>query len=68
MSDIRVKTVPDEFEVPEDYLGVVTRNGVALHRQVKARDWLVGDEVQCLLRWDGKLMPVRFIVAEVVAC
>ena len=65
MGNIIVTTVPERFEIPEDYVGAVTRGGVMFPEPVEARNWLPGDVVDCLMRVSGKLCRVRITVGSV---
>lgn len=61
---IRVMTAPEEFHAPENYDGAVTRAGHERPLLLKAKDWRPGDVVQCLMRLDGQLTPVRFTIHQ----
>ncbi len=67
MSKIKVTTAPDEFVVPELWHGCVTRDGHTFPEPMEAKDWLPGDTVQTLIRLDGRLTQVRFVVGSLEA-
>lgn len=62
---IQVTTAPETFEVPFAWEGCVTRDGKTFSEPVQASYWEPGDFVNCLVRVNGQLQPVSFIVGSV---
>ena len=67
--NLLIATSPEEFEIPEDHEGAVTRidplTGEGVTATCKARDWLPGDVVECLMRVKGEMVGVKFTVGTV---